>query len=184
MIPFGEWLQQLITQFLDYLKPWVLIDQFEAGVLLRCGRYNRTLYPGLHLKWPFLDYYHSAIVTIDTLEVNEVNITTLDGQTISIGCYIEYLVIDVRKFLLDVNDAKTNMKDICRGILSNHLEDVTWEDIKKKPTINAIRKKLTSKYAEMGVEVKDVMFTDKCKSRVFKLFSGGSIHIQNGKELL
>ena len=184
MIPLGEWLQQIITEFFNYVKPWVLIEQFEQGVLLRYGKYRKCLSPGLYLKWPIIEYCHSAITTMDTIEVGEVNITTLDGQTISIGCYVEYSIADVKKYLMDVNDAKSNMKDICRGVLSNYLEDVSWEEIKKKTTINAIRRRLSAKYVDMGVEVKDIMFTDKCKSKVLKVFSGGSFHIQNYKDLL
>jgi hypothetical protein len=66
------------------------------------------------------------------------------------------------------------MHDLCRGILSNYLEDCNWEDIRKKPTINAIRKKIALECEDMGVEVMDVWFSDKCITRAIKLFSEGA----------
>lgn len=179
MLPLGEWIQQLLTEFLGYIKPWVLIDQYEMGVLLRFGKFHKVLNPGLHPKIPIVDYGHAAITTFDTLSIDEVNLTTADGQTISIGLYVEFEVDDIYKYLILTNDTRTNMVDISKGVLSSVLEDITWEDIKKKVTINAIKRRLTPKFAEMGVLLKDCQFTDKCKSRVFKVFSGGALSLQN-----
>jgi regulator of protease activity HflC (stomatin/prohibitin superfamily) len=168
---FGTKIIEFLSQFFEYIKPWVVIEQFEMGVLLRKGKYKSTLSPGWYLKWPFLDYTYSTIVSTDTIEIANVNITSLDGQTISTGFVVEYTIRDVKKFLIDTNDAKSNMKDLAKGVVSNHLEDVNWEDIRKKTTINAIKRKLSAKYEELGVSVKDVLFTDKCRSRAFKLFN-------------
>lgn len=171
MVGFGEWIQQLITQFLDYVKPWAVIEKFERGVLLTLGKFPIVLGPGYYPKLPLFQFCHSAIVTLDTLEVKEVNITTLDEQTVSIGCMVEFYINDIKKHLIDTNNARSNMVDICRGTISNKLEDITWETIRKKATINSIERDLKKKYEEMGVVVTRIMFTDKCKSRVLKIFT-------------
>lgn len=136
------------------------------------------------MKIPFVDYGHSAIVTFDTLSIDEVNITTADGQTISIGLYLEFEVEDIYKYLIETNDTRTNMMDISKGVASSILEDISWEDIKKKATINRIVKQLTPKLEMMGVKLRDCQFTDKCKSSVFKVFSGGAITLQNKQLIL
>lgn len=168
---FGERILEFISQFFEYLKPWVLIEEFEEGVLLRWGKYKKTLKKGIYFKFPISDFSYSAIVSTDTLEITNVNITSADGQTISTGFVIEYTIKDVKKFLIDTNDAKSNMKDLAKGVVSNQLEDINWENIRKKTTINAIKRELSKKYEELGVSVKDVLFTDKCKSRAIKLFN-------------
>lgn len=165
-----EWLKQLFSDGLGYIKFWAVIDAWEVGVKLSGGKFSGVKPPGTYLKWPIYDFYHSVVVTRDTLSVDEVNITTSDGQTISIGCMVEYEVEDAKMFLIDTNDARSNMKDICRGVLSSTLEEVGWEEIKKKPIMNRIQKKLETKYKDMGVKVIDVMFTDKCKTFAFKVF--------------
>lgn len=166
-----EWLREILSESLGYLKFWVMVNQFEEGVLLSWGKFKRILKPGTHLKWPIMDYCYSTIVKYDTISIDEVNITTSDGLTITIGCIIEYDVEDVRKFLIETNDAKSNMKDVCRGVLSNVLEDCTWDEITKKTTMNKVKRMLESKYNDMGVRMKDVMFTDKCKTKALKLFT-------------
>lgn len=166
-----EWLREILSQSLDYLKFFVIVNDYEEALLLSWGKFKLVRTKGTYLKWPIRDFYYHVIVTKDTLSIDEVNLTTADNQTISVGCVIEFSVKDSKKFLIDTNEAPGNMRDIARGVISNTLEDLTWEDVKKKTTLNAIRRKLTTKYEDMGVEVRDVLFTDKCKSFVLKVFT-------------
>ncbi len=165
-----EWLQQILSQSIDYLKFWVIVDEFEEAVLLSWGKVNKIRTAGTYLKWPIRDYYLHTIVTYDTLQVDDVILTTSDRETVSVGCVVEYSIKDVRKFLIDTNEAKGNMKDVCRGILTTTLEEVSWTEITKKTVLNRIKKQMEAKFDRMGVEVIDVMITDKCKTKAFKLF--------------
>ena len=175
----GQWIMKLLEAGWDYIKIFTVIAAYEEGVLLRLGKPLRkgrsVLKPGFHLKFPILDYVYTAIVTTDTMEIKAVNITTLDGKTSTNGLIVKFRVSDIYKYLIETNEPRSNMHDLCRGILSNYLEDCNWEDIRKKPTINAIRKKIALECDEMGVEVLDVYFSDKCLTRAIKLFSEGAV---------
>lgn len=169
-----EWLRDLLASCIDYLMPFVIVKAHEEAVLLSWGKYHLTRKPGTYMKWPVRDYYYHVSVKADTISIDEVNITTSDGQTISIGCVVEFEIENAYKFLIETNDAHSNMKDVCRGVLSSTLEEVGWEEIKKKPVMNRVTNKLKSKYTPMGVVVNDVMFTDKCKTFAFKVFHNRS----------
>lgn len=167
----GEWIKELLSQWIDYLKPWVLIQQFEEGVLLRFGKFHSILKPGIHAKFPIADYHYSAIVTADTMKIDAVSITTLDNKTISVGAIVEFEISDIYKYLILTNDPRTNMHDICRGVISDLLEDTSWESIKKKTTLNAVTRRISKRCEEMGVNIRSVSFTDKSMAMVVKLFS-------------
>ena len=108
---------------------------------------------------------------LDTLNIPEVNITTLDDVTISIGCEFDLRIVDIVKALVETNDWRTNLVDIAKGIVSGYIEDTGWEEIKKKTTKNAIERKIQKRAEEMGIEISNFNFTDKAKSRLFKLFN-------------
>lgn len=173
------WIQKLLEEGWDYIKIFPIINKYEEGVLLRLGRPLKNgksiLKPGPHIKFPIIDYVHTAYVTADTMEIRPVNITTLDGKTSTDGLVVEYEVEDIYKYLIETNDPKSNMHDICRGILSSILEDLNWEDIRKKTTINAITRRIKEKCKEMGVRVKEVYFSDKCLTKAIKIFSEDKI---------
>jgi regulator of protease activity HflC (stomatin/prohibitin superfamily) len=147
-------------------KPVLFINQYQSGVILRAGKYKRNLSPGWHLRIPFIDDYHIDIVTIDTMVTKAVHITTLDDKTITAVPIIEYTIDNIKKFLIDTNDARTNIHDITRAYVSDYLTDCTWEECKLKRTTNQLTKKIADQCISMGVTISRVMLSDLCVSRV------------------
>lgn len=126
--------------------------------------------PGLHLKIPIADVILTTIVTADTLDIKPVNITTIDNKTITVGAVLEFEIIDIVKYVVDTNEARSNTHDICRGIMADHLQDCTYDECKDKKTIRTITRLVTKKCEVMGIKVIGLTFTDFSLSRVLKLF--------------
>lgn len=162
---------EFLINIIDRILPFYVIHQYQEAVLYRGGRLIGPVKPGLHWKIPLLDTYSEDIVTIDTMRIEEVNVTTLDGKTVTVGCEFDVWIIDIVKAMNDTHDWRSNLKDIARGILSDQLEDKNWEDIKKKTTKNAIERKINERAAEIGSAIGNFNFTDKLITRAFKLFN-------------
>lgn len=157
----------------DSLKPIYFIYQYKNAVQFRAGKYVRSVGPGWWLKIPFIDDYHAENVEIDTLAIKSITITTLDNKTISIGCEFDFKIVDIHKATVLTNDWRTNMQDICRGIMSDYLEDCEWDEIRKKVTKNAVERRIRTRAEEMGIEINNFNFDDKAISRVIKLVNHG-----------
>ena len=168
---FGEWLKDLLNTYLEYIKPWAYINHYERGVLLTIGRWPIVLKPGIYPKLPLLQYCYTAHIKEETIESKPLTITTLDGETITISGVVTYEIFDVKKYLVENNDAYSNMKDTMRAEMSNHLEDINWENIKKKTTKNGVKRAIANKFLDYGVTVKDFNFSEKCKIQAYKLFT-------------
>lgn len=162
---------QFIKDGWNDLKPVLFINQYENGVLLRAGKYNKVLLPGWWWKIPFVDSYHTENIMADTMDIPSVHITTLDNKTVSIGCEVEFKISDIHLAVIECNDWRTNVKDIVRGIISEHLEDCAWEDIKKKVVKNQISKKIEKRFSEMGVTLLYFNYTDKVLTKAITLIS-------------
>lgn len=164
-------LWDLISQIWTHIVPFFLIEQYEMGVRLRFGKLvPGELQPGFHWKYPVVDKIFSSIVTTDTLNINPINVTTLDNKTIAVGAVLEFEINDIKKFIIDVNEARSNAHDICRGIMADYLSDCTYAECIEKKTIRTISRLLTKKCEEMGIKVISLTFTDIVMSRVFKIF--------------
>lgn len=164
----------LLIQTWEHFKPILFIMPYDKGVIYRGGRFKKVLNSGSwYLRIPFIDDFHTENIMLDTMNIHEVNITTLDGQTISIGCEFDLRVTDIVKAVVETNDWRTNLVDISRGEMSNYVEECNWEEIKKKTTKNAIERKIQKRADEMGIEISNFNFTDKAKSRLIKLFNNG-----------
>jgi len=154
----------------QHLSPFVVLSEYESGIVLRMGIYRKYLTKGINFKMPLMDYTMTTIVTKDTYHVANVSVTTIDGKTISVGAIVEFEITDAKKFFLDVNEAHSNAHDITRGIIADYLSDCDWVDVKKKTTLTQIKNKLKPQMEAMGMNVTQVMFGDIVQSRVFTIF--------------
>lgn len=162
---------ELLIETWDDAKFIIFIPEFKEGVLLRAGRFKKTLGPGWHFKVPFIDDYFTDSVKTDTMKTDEVSLTTADGKTITVRAEFELRIIDIHKAVIETNDWRSNLQDVAQGIISSILEDLTWEDIMKKSTKTSISKKIKESAFSMGIETKNFNFTDKSISRSFRLFT-------------
>lgn len=167
----------LIIELWNDFKPIIFVLEYKEGILMRKGRLLKIMKPGAHFKIPFLDDYHLENVKTDTMKIAEVNITTLDGHTAIVGCQFELRVVDMIKATIETNDWRTNLQDICQGILSDLLEEKNWEDIKKKTTKNAISKRIEARAEEMGITTSNFNFTDKVLTKAMRLYGVGNKNI-------
>lgn len=166
---FDKLIDVIITVWKD-LRFIIFVKEYEKAVMLRGGRYKKILEPGIRWKVPFLDDIFEDTVKVDTMIISDVNITTLDGKTVTIGCQFEYTIEDIYKAVIETSGWRTNLHDICQGILSDVLEDINWDDIRKKTTKNAISKRIEKKALEMGIATFNFNFTNKVITRALKIF--------------
>lgn len=158
----------------EYIKFWHQVEHWEGAVMLRWGKYHKILEPGWHWKWPIADFGLSTNIKADTVEIEPISMTTLDKKTISIGIVVEYQVKDVKLFLVEHNDSLSNFVDLCKGELSDIVEDENWDELRKKTIRTNLKNKLKPHAEALGLQIKEVKFTDKCEVRSFKLFTANN----------
>lgn len=91
---------------------WTSIGAQQIGVLLRFGRFEQVLQPGLHLRLP------SPIDRIRKIDIggtrtidDEARVLTSDGQLVLVDYDVHYKVTDVRRFLFTTRDAEQVVRD-------------------------------------------------------------------------
>ena len=67
------------------LRPLFVVSQFEGGVILRFGRYYRTVGPGLHWKIPLADNAITTSTATTTMALRPQTLTTMDDITIVVN---------------------------------------------------------------------------------------------------
>lgn len=152
---FGS-LIELLKDSVYFFLPFTKIDYFQRGVLLRWGNPRRRrpaprrwlLYkpckfrkveraedcvvgPGFIWHWPFnIDEIIVTNVVFETAPIADLQIETLDGIAINAKPVVGYRIINVRQFLLDVEDATSAVVDVAGGAIVEAVRKKTWEEIK------------------------------------------------------
>lgn len=163
---FVEFFKWIFEKFEHYVLPFIIIRVYERGVILTFGKNPKPLNPGIRFKIPFIQEIITDIVTNDTLQAGCVHVTTIDGKTILVSPIIEYVIDDIIKWVIETNEARTNLHDISRSITADYLTDLTWDECKKKGTLTGIKNKLNKRVESMGATVTQMMFGDIVQNRI------------------
>ena len=91
---------------------WVSIGPQQAGVVLRFGRFERVLSPGVHLRLPApIDQVTKVDVGHPRNVGDEARLLTRDGQIALVDYSVQYKVVDAEKFLFAARSAEDAVRD-------------------------------------------------------------------------
>lgn len=115
------------------LGSWTLIDARDAGVVLRFGRYERTLGPGLHarLPRPFAQVLKVDVGRTRTVS-DQIRMMTLDQQIALVDFYVQYKLSDPRKFLFAVREPEDAMRQATLAIVRARVGTQTLQALMAK----------------------------------------------------
>ena len=91
---------------------WTSVGGQQVGVLLRFGRFERVLQPGLHVHFP------APIDRVQKVDINrvrtvndEARLMTRDGQLVLVDYGVHYRITDVRDYLYATRDAEEAVRN-------------------------------------------------------------------------
>jgi len=161
-------LVQLIERFGYQLMPYVIIEEWNAGVHLRFGKWIKTLYGGIHFKIPFFDSIIECPVITQSVNLPSQTLTTLDEQSIVLKAIIRYKVNNVRTYLLGVMHANDVLIDTTQGIIRDVVEMTKWDNLIDVNT--QITNEVKEYVVRWGIEVEAVTITDLGLVKSFRIF--------------
>ncbi len=155
---------------------FVVINEYERGVVFRFGHVVKTLNPGLNLRIPFgIDIVHKIDLRTRTINVPQQEIITKDNISIKVDAivyfHIEDPVLVVTK-VVDYTSSTTKLgQTTLRSVLGQHEMD---EILTSKENINLILKDmLTATMSSWGivitaVELSSIEIPDSMKRAMAK----------------
>jgi len=160
-----------LIRFWDWAKPFEIVLAYEAGIMLRFGRYHATLSPGFYFKIPLVDYAITANSTITTLQLRPQTLTTKDDQQVVIGAIVKYQIKDIKPFLLDIWDSVDVLNDVTLGAIKSVVNDLSYADLihtnVEAIVIDTVRKEVN----QFGFRIHKITFTDMGKIRTIRLMN-------------
>ncbi len=146
----------LIAIFLLFLiRGVIIIRPYEKGLVVRLGRYRRTLEPGFNLIIPFID----AVIRVDMREqvinVNPQQVITKDNVSVLVDAVIYTKVIDPVKAEFAVANFELAATTLAQTTLRNLIGDKTLDDtlVARDALNTALRDTLDTVTHSWGVKV-------------------------------
>lgn len=165
-------LWEIVLDVIGFFQIATVIDSFEAGVLLRFGKFKRTLEPGLRWHLPFgIDEIITMNVVPGVMELDEQVCTTADEYKVAVSGVLKWSIFDIRRCTLDVEDAEDSLSDIALGFIQESIERTDWDDIRTKDFRSALKRDIQKQARKWGITVHSVKFADLAETKVFRLIS-------------
>ncbi len=172
MLGVFDRLIELIIEIWEWLLPFTVVKQYERGVILRWGIWNRDLQPGFRWYIPGVEAVQTTTVVRRTAYLAPQSLTSKDGVSFVISPIVIYWIRNIKRWQLEVDDAEDAINDITYGLNDELSLETNWEDVHKPAYAAELTKRVKKEGTTWGGGVEKVKFSDRSKSRSMRLWTG------------
>ncbi|MFD0767531.1 slipin family protein [Bacillus sp. CGMCC 1.60114] len=135
-----------------------IVQQYEQGVVLRLGRYTRSIEPGVQFVVPLIETVQKVDMRIRVENVENQDIITKDSVPVTINAVVYYQVVNAQKALLDVENYRKATSTVAQTILRSNLGAHTMQEMltEQKKLDDLLRKELDKATEPWGIKVTGV----------------------------
>ncbi len=151
----------------------IIIKQFERAVILRLGKYNRQVGPGVQARFPFADSVLVVDIREKVSEFKAERMLTKDNVPVTIDAILRYRIIEqlAKDAILNVENFNQMIQQVSQTTLRNNIGSSLFQDIlSKREEINSHVKTIIGNEASnwgvevTGVEIRQVIIPQELES--------------------
>ncbi|MEO9294161.1 MAG: SPFH domain-containing protein, partial [Nitrososphaera sp.] len=138
----------------------MIIKQYERAVILRLGRFQRQVGPGVQTRIPFVDSILVVDIREKVREFTAERMLTRDNVPVTIDAILRYRIIEdrARDSILNVENFNDMIQQVSQTTLRNNIGSSIFQDIlSKREEINQhVKTIIASEASSWGIEVTGV----------------------------
>lgn len=163
----------IIWEVLGWFQICTFIDPWEEGIVVRRGKFSRTVKPGIAWHLPFtLDEVTCMNIRPTAMELEEQSVTTDDEVEIVCKAVLMWGIFDIKKAFLDVEDVAETLGDIAVGVIQEMCEEQDWSYIRTSEFRKDMKKAIQKQARKWGISVSTVKFQDLTRAKAYRVFGG------------
>jgi len=169
-----ERLVDLIVEFAQLFQFFFYVEHYEQAVVLRFGKYSRTVGPGPHWIWPAsMEDAISVNIKPEPMYCDTQSLTTSDGYIINLQVGFTLRVTDAKTYLLDHEHTDDTIAMLLSGIVADKVAASTWEDVHSGDWRKGLRAKANKKARKRGALIIELIVQDLASGDANRLWIEG-----------
>lgn len=148
----------IVTGFGEALLPFTIVDDFQEAVILRFGKFSRSLKPGIHFMIPFLERVIKDNVVLRTTDLSPQSLVTQDNKTVTIRLIATWRITDIKKALLEVEGIDDVLKDTFYASAGEYVQRHTFAEISQQGFATKLKGACQRRAEEYGVTITRLAF--------------------------
>jgi len=166
MLPAIGQIFDLLIQFLDSFRFLKIVKAWEVAVVLRLGKYHRTLGPGLHFVLPFHIESVAAEWTVPyPRQLAPQPLTTADGVQVVVTAVVTTRCVDARKLVCLSGGHEAAILDSAGGTIATHVAATRWSELTTPKFARELTAAVDVASREWGLEALRVQLVHLSKAR-------------------
>lgn len=159
--------QQFLEYVLNVFKIWIIVQPWEAALIIRCGKRIKKVSKGIYFKLPYFDSVYVQEIRLRIVSLPTQTITTQDGKTITLSGAIGYSIYDIEKLYKTLFHPETTLQNIAMANVSAIINKRKYKDINAQ----LIEKKTLSGLKELryGIDFSYFKITNFAEVRTYRL---------------
>lgn len=158
-----------ISNFIDQIIPWAIVQPWEEGLRVRFGRYTTPIHPGTYFHIPFFDDYHVRDIKPRVINLPNQTIKTADDKVLTVSAAMAYQVVEVSKTFTEVYDHEDSLINMTMGQLADYIATHTAAECTIAAIRPSVERVVRREAKKWGVEVQDIYLTDLAEVAVLRL---------------
>lgn len=162
-----------IAAGVGHLQFMFVIDPYEEAVVLRLGKYNRTIGEGWHFMAPFgIERVIKDTVVRRTAYLSVQSLTSQDGKAVNLSPIVIYKIRNIRRWELEVDDASDAIRDITYGLNDQLCAETPWAEVYTEEYAEKLTQLVKKDGLDWGASIVKVKFSDRAQSRSMRIWTG------------
>lgn len=160
-------IKELLEYIFNAFKIWVIVQSWESGIRVRCGKRIKIISPGIHFKLPYFDSVYVQEIRLRIVSMPTQTITTKDALTVTLSAAIGYSIKDIEKLYKTLYHPETTIKNMAMAFISDyiskkHYSEITLEDIEAS-AVNHLKE------MDHGIDFSYLKITNYAQVKTYRL---------------
>jgi len=168
-----EWLNTLIQRLTCFIPRPLILTDYEAGVRVTWGKWNKVVSSGLFWYIPLFQKMIYMEVQTQVVDLRGQSVHTKDGKHIIVSGAIQYSIKDINKAIFNVQNVDQSLETLALGVILEYVNKRTLEECQEVVDLKKeILKGMKEAAQGWGVKIERIYITDLDESRNIRLIGG------------
>lgn len=147
----------LVIVLVLFVRPKI-INQYERGVVLKMGKYQKTFNPGIHLIVPILQKVTKVDVRTRTCDIPPQEVITKDNVTVKVDAVVYMRVLNPEKAVLEIANFNTATANFAASALRDVTGNFELDDLlgKREEIAEQLKQIVDTQTDKWGIDIESV----------------------------
>ena len=162
---------EILVWMANKLPHFVTIPPDEQAVILRFGKYLKTLGEGGHyyFHWPVIHTVMQIVSTRQLVDIDKQDVLTSDGYSVCLNASVEYVITDPKKALLHVEDYDKMIQEVAGDAFRAEIGNYPLTALEAGKVAAHVANRLMYCADKYGTQVTDVYVPTFTRGRTIRL---------------